>query len=93
MNALMIDEKDNVAVVIEPVLKGEQARYKINGRECCVTALEDIPIYHKLATSPISKGESVVKYGEYIGFALHDIRAGEHVHLHNVDNHVGNCGK
>ena len=86
MNAVIIDEKDNVAVAIEPIRKGEQAQYSVGGAVKTVTVLEEIPIYHKFATAPIAKGGTVVKYGEYIGFALRDIRAGEHVHVHNIDN-------
>ena len=42
-----------------------------------------MPLYHKVARTPIPKGENVVKYGEYIGVATCDIAAGEHVHTHN----------
>ena len=52
--------------------------------------LEDITIYHKLATRDIRKGEPVVKYGEHIGIASCDIKAGEHVHVHNVEGHREN---
>ena len=52
-----------------------------------VTAVTDIPIYHKFAIRDMQKGEPVVKYGEHIGLAARDIQAGEHVHTHNVENH------
>ena len=45
---------------------------------------EPIPIYHKVALRDIAAGQAVVKYGEVIGTALADIRAGQHVHVHNV---------
>ena len=38
-----------------------------------------------LAARNIAKGEPVVKYGEHIGVASCDIKAGEHVHVHNVE--------
>lgn len=86
-NAMIIDVKDNVAVAIEPIAKGDNAVYVCEGREVSLPALEDITIYHKLATRDIAKGEPVVKYGEHIGVASSDIKAGEHVHVHNVEGH------
>ena len=89
-NAMIIDAKDNVAVAIEPIAKGDDAVYVCGGREVSLPALEDITIYHKLATRDIAKGEPVVKYGEHIGIASSDIKAGEHVHVHNVEGHREN---
>ena len=86
-NAMIIDVKDNVAVAIEPIAKGDNAVYVCEGKEVSLPALEDITIYHKLATRDIAKGEPVVKYGEHIGVASSDIKAGEHVHVHNVEGH------
>ena len=86
-NAMIIDVKDNVAVAIEPIAKGDNAVYVCEGREVSLPALEDITIYHKLATRDIAKGEPVVKYGEHIGVASSDIKAGDHVHVHNVEGH------
>ena len=57
-NGLIIDEKDNVVVAIEPVSKGDRVTYLRNGKDVSVTALEDITIYHKLAARDIAKGES-----------------------------------
>ena len=86
-NAMIIDAKDNVAVAIEPIAKGDAAVYVCEGKEVSLPALEDITIYHKLATRDIAKGEPVVKYGEHIGVASSDIKAGDHVHVHNVEGH------
>ena len=86
-NAMIIDAKDNVAVAIEPIAKGDAAVYVCEGKEVSLPALEDITIYHKLATRDIAKGEPVVKYGEHLGIASSDIKAGEHVHVHNVEGH------
>ena len=85
-NAMIIDAKDNVAVAIEPIAKGDAAVYVCEGKEVSLPALEDITIYHKLATRDIAKGEPVVKYGEHIGVASSGIKAGEHVHVHNVES-------
>ena len=87
MNAMIIDAKDNVAVAIEPIAAGDTVTYLLQGKPVSLTAAEDITIYHKLATRDIAKGEPVVTYGEHIGVASSDIKAGEHVHVHNVEGH------
>jgi len=54
-----------------------------------VTLTNDIPYGHKIALTDIPKGEAIVKYGEHIGIATTDIRAGQHVHVHNVESTRG----
>lgn len=83
-NAMIINEKDNVIVAIEPIAAGSEAVYLLNGEYCRVPAKEDIPMYHKLARTDIARGAQVIKYGEYIGEAGCEIKAGTHVHIHNV---------
>ena len=87
MNALMIDQKDTVAVAVEMIEKGSEAVFFNNGEEERVIVLEDITIYHKFAIKDMKKGTAVVKYGEHIGLAARDIKVGEHVHVHNVESH------
>lgn len=90
-NAMIVEpDKDNVIVAIEPIKKGEKVSYLSHGEEKSLCALEDITIYHKLASSDIKKGEPIVKYGEHIGLAANDIKAGEHVHCHNIEEHREN---
>ncbi|WP_024292313.1 UxaA family hydrolase [Lacrimispora indolis] len=87
-NAMIIDEKDTVAVAIEPVEVGSTLAWlDKNGELHKLTALTPIPIYHKFAIKDMEKGEPVVKYGEHIGLSGTDIHAGQHVHVHNVENH------
>lgn len=83
-NAMIIDGKDDVAVAIEAIRKGDTVTYVLEGQEKFLTALQDITIYHKLAIHDIAKGAPVSKYGEHIGVAARDIKAGEHVHVENV---------
>ena len=85
MNVTIIDAKDNVAVAIEPIAKGD--RLEARGADLGVTAKSDVTIYHKVAIRDIPKGEPVVKYGEHIGLAAEDIPAGTPVHTHHVENH------
>ena len=49
-----------------------------------VTVAGLVPPGHKVATRPIAAGMPVRRYNQIIGFASRDIRAGEHVHLHNL---------
>jgi len=86
INALIIDERDNVVVAIEPIAKGSPVCFALKNDEIAFTALDDIIIYHKVARSDIRKGASVLKYGERIGEAVGDIPMGSHVHVHNISN-------
>ena len=84
-NAVVIDKKDNVAVAIEPIAKGDEIVCGLpGGGEARLTAAGDITIYHKLALHDIPAGGKIVKYGQHIGEAACDIPAGAHVHEHNV---------
>jgi len=43
-----------------------------------------VPAGHKIATRAVKSGQPVRRYNQIIGFATRDIRAGEHVHVHNL---------
>ena len=86
----VIHEKDNVGTaVVKPLQKGDQVG--TNGRvtDVTVTATADIPYGHKIALRDITKGETVIKYGLSIGSTTEDIKAGAHVHIHNVESNRG----
>lgn len=81
MNALLqIHTRDNVAVALSPLQKGESARL---GEEKLVCR-NDIPFGHKIALTAIKTGEEVIKYGNSIGHAAQDIAPGDWVHTHNL---------
>jgi (2R)-sulfolactate sulfo-lyase subunit alpha len=44
----------------------------------------DIPIGHKVALKALQPGDTVFKYGVDIGKVVAPIKAGEHLHVHNV---------
>ena len=79
-NVIRIHEKDNVAVALSPILKGEE----ITAGGITVQALEDIPQGHKIYLCDIAEGESIVKYGFPIGHATSAAKAGSHMHTHNI---------
>ncbi len=84
-NAVRMNERDNVAVLLEPRRSEEMCIYMdAQGTEYSISVREDIPVYHKVAICEISKGERIMKYGECIGIATETIARGEHVHVHNV---------
>lgn len=83
-NAVVIDQRDNVAVATYQLEAGAEARYPMpDGTLASVTVTDDIPLFHKIALVDIPKGEKIVKYGEFIGVATTDIKRGQHVHTHN----------
>ena len=46
--------------------------------------ISDIPIGHKVALKDLDEGDTVIKYGVDIGRVIAPIKAGEHLHVHNV---------
>ena len=49
-----------------------------------MTVRDSIPLGHKIAIRDIPAGTDVLKFGSSIGKASIDIRAGQHVHIHNL---------
>ena len=84
LDALMVDDKDNVAVCLHDIEQGTEAAVRLGKDNIPVTAGAAIPRGHKIAMKEISKGEKIIKYGEIIGQATEDIAKGQHVHVHNV---------
>jgi len=80
MRAMVINPRDNVAVMVEPVSSGGAVEA---GGET-ITANNDIRQGHKIALKDIAKGEAIIKYSEVIGLATADIKRGDWVHSHNV---------
>ena len=78
--ALLLNEKDNVAVLCQPVAEGTSV--SVNGHN--VTARETILPGHKIALRPVGEGELIHKYGETIGKATQIIEPGAWVHNHNI---------
>ncbi|GGB90362.1 altronate hydrolase [Novosphingobium endophyticum] len=51
---------------------------------CGLVLREDIAQGHKFALVDHARANTVIKYGQLIGHATQAIRAGEHVHVHNL---------
>jgi len=80
-NALIINDRDNVAIAIRPIEKDSPV--VIKGKRLFL-ASQDIIASHKVALAPIKAGEVVIRYGEPIIKAIVDIKQGEWVHVHNT---------
>jgi (2R)-sulfolactate sulfo-lyase subunit alpha len=81
------DKNDSVGVA---VVEGIQQSATLTGwimetnETITLTALDAIPLGHKIALADIKSGETVLKYGHDIGKAMGGIAKGRHVHVHNL---------
>lgn len=81
------EDRDSVGVVVvEGVKAGDTLTGWIMEQDKTLTmkSVSDIPIGHKLAIKDLDRGATVIKYGVDIGRTVAPIRAGEHLHVHNV---------
>jgi altronate dehydratase small subunit len=82
-DAIVIHADDDVAVALRMLTVGE-IRIRRGDEVVHVAVLEPIPMGHKIALRDLAAGALVRKYGEAIGAAVAPIRAGAHVHIHNL---------
>ena len=81
IKTVRVNEKDNVVVVLQLTKVGDS--FTLPGGKL-ITALDDIPIHHKITIEDIKKGGRIIKYGEFIGIAAEDLACGRWVHAHNL---------
>ncbi|NNV49223.1 hypothetical protein GTF97_20240 [Roseobacter sp. HKCCD8767] len=79
---LLLAENDNVLVALCPISPGFQT--VSDGSE--IDVADTVTLGQKIARRAIAKGDKVLKYGVSIGSASGDIRAGQHVHVHNMQS-------
>lgn len=77
---LLLNEEDNVLVLRRGIAAGEQIDIEAGK----VETDRNLNLGHKVARRAISEGEEILKYGAVIGVATTPIKAGGHVHVHNV---------
>ena len=80
-NVIVIHERDNVAVLLEDIKKGDTVYLPDNRR---IEALSDIRCAHKVVLRDIPMGGNIIKYGEIIGKANAALKPGDWVHTHNM---------
>lgn len=78
--AILLRSGDDVAVLKHPLAGGDGLT--VDDREFRIAA--DIHPGHKVALRDLAEGEPVRKYGQVIGCATQAIKAGDHVHSHNL---------
>jgi (2R)-sulfolactate sulfo-lyase subunit alpha len=83
---LVHDKRDSVGVAVVDVKAGQtlEGRSLDSNETLKAKANMDIPLGHKIALKDFKPGETVLKYGNDIGKVVEPIRAGDHVHVHNV---------
>lgn len=87
MNHFLVHHgRDSVGVAVVNINPGEVARgATLDGKtKLEVTALDSIPLGHKIALKDLKVGDTVLKYGEDIGKVVSQIKQGAHVHVHNL---------
>ncbi len=84
---LHLHEEDNCAVTLENIRCGDRLE------NTALNALEDIALGHKVALRDLVPGDKVIKYGASIGSITQSVRAGAHIHVHNLksDYIAGHC--
>ena len=80
-NALILHDKDNIAVVIHDMSPGDPV--VVNG-ETVLAVTEAVAAGHKVALRSLAIGDTVYRYGEPIVEATQTIDPGAHVHVHNT---------
>ena len=84
INALLMDQRDNVVTCVASVPKGSQIVYQKGTEVCTLTAEDDIPYCHKAALEDLPQGAEVRKYGEMIGRTNRAIGKGCLVNHENI---------
>ncbi len=87
--AIVMEGIDNVAVVVEPIEAPAEIVVEAADDRIVVHITDNIPFGHKFAIRDIPEGSLILKYGEPIGVASIDIKAGQHVHVHNLESKRG----
>jgi altronate hydrolase len=78
---LKLDPGDDVAVALRDLAAGERVE--------ALQIAEPIPTGHKVALTDLDARATVRKFGCPIGRAIRPIRAGAHVHSHNLETLLG----
>ena len=89
LEALMLSNKDNVATSLADIEMGIDVQIRMGKQVNVIKSQERIPFGFKIAVTDITKGFTVIKYGEAIGIASQNIKKGQLVHIHNIEGARG----
>ena len=86
IDAIMIKKQDNVATALRDIQPKEEITVGMDDEAKPFVVQEFISYGHKFSVKEIALGENIPKYGEVIGRATKEIRAGTHAHIHNIES-------
>ncbi len=83
---LLHEATDDVGVAVMDLKVGEEIGVAtLEGIDVKqIKLVSDVPLGHKVAMSDLAQDKHIVEYGRAIGYASAPIKAGEHVHIHNI---------
>ena len=83
---LVHDPIDNVGVAVVDISLDTNCEGRIlsDNQSLRAHSQEMIPLGHKIALKDLAVGDSVTKYGCEIGKIVQPVKAGHHVHTHNL---------
>lgn len=84
INALLMDQADNVVTCVTEISQGALVAYRKGDAVLTLTATEHIPNCHKIALQDFAEGQDVIKYGEMIGRTTVPIKMGDWVSHENI---------
>src|SRR5258708_2027480 len=79
-SAIQLNPSDDVAIARVTIAPGTEL--SIGGKT--IRVLDPIPAGHKLALANKFAGDMLHRYGQRIGRVTREIKAGQHVHVHNL---------
>jgi len=83
---LLHEASDDVGVAVMDLKNGEDIGVAtLEGVDVKqIKLVSDVPLGHKVAMNDLPKDKHVIEYGRAIGYVAAPIKAGEHVHVHNI---------
>ena len=76
INALLIDDIDNVVTCVADVPAGADVFYRKGNEILSLKAEENIPYCHKIALKDFAQDDEVIKYGESLGRTTEAVKKG-----------------
>jgi (2R)-sulfolactate sulfo-lyase subunit alpha len=83
---LVHEKADSVGVATVDIKAGEtiQGLFMDSQKKIEIKVLDNIPLGHKIALTPMKAGATVLKYGHDIGEVSASFEKGTHVHVQNL---------
>ncbi len=79
---ILLHPDDNVLVCRQHAFRGQSIT--LDGET--VVLPDEVPVGHKIARRDLKTGDKIIKYGAPIGSMTADAKAGDHIHMHNMQS-------